>query len=191
MVHVLAVLGAVRANVTSTERGVCDAPRANRTAYNVWRKAGGQTWGGSVRARAGERGESGGIVGGAGGGDGSQGGGLDEQIRAARGREAADDRDGRRGEGTGADVGRKKGGSKTVLRYAWAETFRVYTANVGGLHMIGRSEGAAAGGGIGGALSRSYAAGSKWDRVMELSKQTNKDGTLSTSTSGQWGWWGG
>ena len=35
MVHVLAVLGAVRANVTSTERGVCDAPRANRTAYSA------------------------------------------------------------------------------------------------------------------------------------------------------------
>ena len=124
-------------------------------------------------------------------GMGAKGGGLDEQIRAARGREAAEDRDGGRGDGTGVNVGESEGASKTVLRRAWAETFRVYTANVGGLHTSGRSEGAAAGGGIGGALSRSYAAGSKWDRVMELSKQTNKDGTLSTSRSGQWGWWGG
>ena len=124
-------------------------------------------------------------------GMGAKGGGW--MSRFGRHEAGRPRRTGMDGVGKGRELmwGGSEGGSKTVLRRAWAETFRVYTANVGGLHTSGRSEGAAAGGGIGGALSRSYAAGSKWDRVMELSKQTNKDGTLSTSTSGQWGWWGG
>ena len=53
--------------------------------------------------------------------------------------------------------------------------FRVYAANVGGLHLGGRTEGAASGGGIGGALAKGFVGGSKWDRLQDKTSRRNLD----------------
>ena len=68
---------------------------------------------------------------------------------------------------------------RVKLRAAMSDSFLVFTANVGGLRLQGRSEGGAAGLRVGGALSKSAKLGSKWDRVMDLAKQLNADEQLS------------
>lgn len=79
------------------------------------------------------------------------------------------------GEGVGAEVRGGEDRGRTVLRRGFAEHFLVYSANVGGLHMTGRSEGAARGGNIRGAFSQSFLPGSKWERLEAVMTQNNVD----------------
>ena len=106
------------------------------------------------------------------GGAGARGGG-------GRVREKGSGGDGRPPDGERPGAADGDGRSRTKLRAAMSETFLVYAANVGGLHLTGRSEGAAAGRRVGGALSKSFLGGSKWDRIADLAKQTNKDEQIS------------
>lgn len=77
----------------------------------------------------------------------------------------------------GADTGVRggEGPGRAVLRRGFAEHFLVYSANVGGLHMTGRSEGAARGGNVRGAFSQSFLPGSKWERLEAVMTQNNVD----------------
>ena len=147
-------------------------------------------WGGVSWGEGGWVGEGGGRQGRVRGGVSSQGSGGEgmegvlmnalgisaeqkERGTMRRGTEGGGGRGGeRRGEGTVEGQGGK---TKAAVRRAYSEVFRVFAANVGGLHLGGRTEGAASGGGIGGALARGFVGGSKWDRLQDKTKRQNVD----------------
>ena len=98
--------------------------------------------------------------------------GLGSRARGGDG-EDGDDDGGDRGAGATATLPATKEG--TTLRRGFSENFLVYSANVGGLHLTGRSEGAARGIGVTGAFSRSFQADSKWHRLEQVLRQYNVD----------------